>query len=224
MDQSASFRCRWLFERLIQAYGPQHWWPGDTPFEIMVGAVLTQNTAWTNVEKAIDRLKAAGKLDPRSLVDCTLEQLAELIRPAGYFNVKARRLQSFCRFFIEAGGLDSLAAQPTHELRKRLLAVHGVGPETADDMLLYAFGRSVFVVDAYTRRVGQRLDILRGGEGYEEIRALFEAALGSDAHTFNELHALIVHHAKQVCRKRPLCGGCCLADQCPGKPIPQGSA
>lgn len=211
----------WLFERLAKAYGPQHWWPGDTPFEIMVGAILTQNTAWTNVEKAIDRLKAAGKLDPWLLVECTPEELAELIRPAGYFNVKARRLQSFCRFFLEAGGLEWLAAQPTNELRKLLLAVHGVGPETADDMVLYAFERPVFVVDAYTRRLGERLGMLRGGEGYEEIRAVFETALGPDVRTFNELHALIVQHAKHVCRKRPICSGCCLADQCSGRSSPR---
>ena len=183
----------------------------------MVGAVLTQNTAWSNVEKAIQRLKTADRLGPRAIADCAPGELAELIRPAGYFNVKARRLQNFCRFFLEAGGLEALVALPIKTLRRRLLAVHGVGPETADDMLLYAFERPVFVVDAYTRRVGERLGILNGGEGYEEIRTLFEAALGPDVEIFNELHALIVHHAKYVCRKRPLCGECCLANDCPGK-------
>ena len=206
-----------MFHSLFETYGPQHWWPGDSPFEIMVGAVLTQNTAWANGEKAIDRLKTADMLEPRAIVDHAPEELAELIRSSGYFNLKARRLQSYCRFFLEAGGLEALAALPTKRLRERLLAVHGVGPETADDMLLYAFERPVFVVDAYTRRIGERLGILTGGAGYEEIRTLFEGALGADVRILNELHALIVHHAKYVCRKRPLCGECCLANDCPGK-------
>jgi endonuclease-3 related protein len=210
-------RFRRLLGRLYQAYGPQHWWPGDTLFEIMVGAVLTQNTAWGNVEQAIDRLKADGRLDPAAIAACAPGTLAELIRPAGYFNVKARRLQAFCRFLLEAGGESALAALPTEALRSRLLAVHGVGPETADDILLYAFGRPVFVVDAYTRRIGVRLGLLRGGEGYEEIRHQFERALGPDVQAFGELHALLVRHAKECCRKRPLCGGCCLTADCPGK-------
>jgi endonuclease-3 related protein len=183
----------------------------------MVGAVLTQNTAWTNVEKAIDRLRAEGCLDARAVVECPPEALGEMLRPVGYFNVKARRLQAFCRFLLEAGGEAALAVLPTGELRARLLAVHGVGPETADDMVLYAFGRPVFVVDAYTRRLGERLGLLQGGEGYEQIRARFERALGPDAAAFNELHALIVHHAKHFCRKRPRCAGCCLAADCPGR-------
>lgn len=211
-----------LFQRLFQTYGPQHWWPGETPFEIMVGAVLTQNTAWTNVEKAIGRLKAVDGLDLRFIVNRPADELAELIRPAGYFNVKARRLQSLCRFLLESGGIAVLEERSTEVLRRQLLAVHGVGPETADDILLYAFERPVFVVDTYTRRLGDRLGLLQGGEGYEEIRNQFETAFGPDTRTFNELHALIVHHAKYRCRKRPLCGECCLADDCPGKPaIPQ---
>lgn len=211
-------RFRRLFRRLLQTYGPQQWWPGDTRFEIMVGAVLTQNTAWSNVEKAIGRLKAAAVLDARRIADHPPDELAELIRPAGYFNVKARRLQSLCRFLLEAGGIAALERRSTEVLRRQLLAVHGVGPETADDILLYAFERPVFVVDAYTRRLGERLQLLRGGEGYEEIRTAFESAFGPDPRTFNELHALIVHHAKYFCRKRPLCNGCCLAEDCPGKP------
>jgi len=218
MTPAPKSRFHRLFQRLLQTYGPQHWWPGDTPFEIMVGAVLTQNTAWTNVEKAIDRLKAADVLDARAIANRPPEKLAELIRPAGYFNVKARRLQSLCRFLLESGGITALEGQPTEALRRQLLAVHGVGPETADDILVYAFERPVFVVDAYTRRLGERLQLLHGGEGYEEIRNAFETAFGPDTRTLNELHALIVHHAKYFCRKRPLCGECCLADDCPGKP------
>jgi endonuclease III related protein len=210
-------RFHWLFQRLLEAYGPQHWWPGDGAFEIMVGAVLTQNTAWGNVEKAIARLVEAGRLTPEAIVALPPGHLAELIRPAGYFNVKARRLQSLCRFLLEAGGIEALGRRPTAQLRADLLAVHGVGPETADDILLYALERPVFVVDAYTRRLGSRLGLLREPTGYEDIRAAFEGALGLDPSLLNELHALIVHHAKHVCRKRPRCGECCLAAQCPGR-------
>lgn len=210
---------RRLYEDLFKAHGPQHWWPGDSAFEIMVGAVLTQNTAWTNVEKAIDRLKAAGMLALEPLLECPPGELAEVIRPAGYFNVKARRLHNLCAFVHADGGVEALQAMPTNELRNALLAVNGVGPETADDILLYAFGRPVFVVDAYTRRLGERLGILKGHEGYERIRHLFEQALGPDAAVFNELHALIVHHAKYFCRKRPLCAQCCLGGVCESGPV-----
>lgn len=210
-----------LFQRLHDHYGPQHWWPGDSPFEIMVGAVLTQNTAWANVEKAIARLVAAGCLTPEAIAALLPAELAELIRPAGYFNVKARRLQSLCRFLLDAGGIPSLAQRATDPLRQTLLQVHGIGPETADDILLYALDRPVFVVDAYTRRLGVRLGLLDATAGYETIRALFERALGLDRALFNELHALIVRHAKQVCRKRPRCGECCLANECPGALIVQ---
>ncbi len=206
-----------LLRRLLQAYGPQHWWPGDTPFEVMVGAVLTQNTAWSNVEQAIARLQAAEVLEPAILANCPPTRVAELIRPAGYFNVKARRLHSLCAFLLEQGGIAGLGRRPTEELRAALLAVHGIGPETADDILLYAFDRPVFVVDAYTRRLGARLGLLTGSEPYEQIRGLFEQALGPDRAAFNELHALIVHHAKYVCRKRPLCRDCCLAEHCPAR-------
>jgi len=213
-------RFQQLFQRLRDHYGPQHWWPGDSPFEIMVGAVLTQNTAWTNVEKAIARLVAAECLSPEAIVALPPHELAELIRPAGYFNVKARRLQSLCRFLLEAGGTAALAHRATGPLRQALLMVHGIGPETADDILLYALERPIFVVDAYTRRLGGRLGLLDGTTNYEAIRALFEQALGLNCVLFNELHALIVHHAKNVCRKRPRCGECCLANACPGRTAP----
>lgn len=184
----------------------------------MVGAVLTQNTAWGNVEKAVHRLKAAQALRAETIVELPPDALAELIRPAGYFNVKARRLQSLCRFLLDAGGESALQALPTGELRRRLLAVHGVGPETADDILLYAFGRPVFVVDAYTRRIAGRLGLLDGGESYESVRRTFEQGLGPDVPVFNELHALIVRHAKMHCRKTPLCAGCPLSEPCPWEP------
>jgi endonuclease-3 related protein len=206
---------RGAFRALYDAYGPQHWWPADGPFEVMVGAVLTQNTAWSNVERALERLTARAPISPEALLRLPPAELAELIRPVGYFNVKARRLQAFCAAYLDEGGLRGLAAWPTDELRRRLLRIHGVGPETADDMLLYAFGRPVFVVDAYTRRVFTRLGTLAGGEGYEAIRHRFESTLGPDVALYNEYHALIVRHGKEVCRTKPRCAGCCLRDQCP---------
>jgi endonuclease-3 related protein len=206
---------RAVFELLLAAYGPQHWWPGDTPFEVMVGAVLTQNTAWSNVERAIASLKEIGWLDRSAIADAEPTRLAELIRPVGYFNVKARRLQSFCRFLRDRGGEERLGALATGELRRRLLEVHGVGPETADDMLLYAFDRPVFVIDAYTRRVFLRLGLISGAETYEQLRHSFEASLGPDTRLYNEYHALIVRHAKRSCRTKPDCDGCVLRDLCP---------
>lgn len=210
---------RAVFDTLLAAYGPQHWWPAKTPFEVMVGAVLTQNTAWVNVERGLERLQArlsgpAG-LGAEQILALPEAGLAECLRPVGYFNVKAQRLRSFCSEYLTAGGLDGLACLDTLTLRRRLLAIHGVGPETADDMVLYAFERPVFVVDAYTRRLGGRLGLLDHQAGYETIRHAFEQALGPDVPLFNEYHALIVRHAKDVCRSRPRCGGCCLRDLCP---------
>jgi endonuclease-3 related protein len=179
-----------LFARLLRTWGPQHWWPGETPFEVMVGAVLTQNTAWTNVEKAITNLVARDWLDADRIVGLRRRDLARCLKPSGYFNVKAERLQA-------------------------LLAVKGVGPETADDMLLYAFDRPVFVVDAYTRRLFSRFGLCEGDEPYEQLRRAVEAAMGPDVEVFNELHALIVRHAKEVCRVRPRCADCVLAARCP---------
>ncbi len=204
-----------IFEQLLAAYGPQHWWPGETPFEVMVGAVLTQNTAWGNVEKAIANLVANGALDAEVIAACPARRLAEWIRPSGYFNIKARRLQNFCRWYLEQGGFEALRKWPTQELRHGLLSVNGVGPETADDMLLYAFERPVFVIDAYTRRLFSRLGMLDGELGYETLRRHFEEELPADVELFKEFHALIVYHAKAACRKRPLCVGCPLAAACP---------
>jgi endonuclease-3 related protein len=207
-------RVRAVFDALLSAHGPQHWWPGETPFEVMVGAVLTQNTSWVNVERALALLTARIPLTAEAILAVPPEELAACLRPVGYFNVKARRLRCFCSELIRAGGIDSLAALPTGELRHWLLAIHGIGAETADDMLLYAFERPVFVVDAYTRRVFSRVGLLAGGEGYEPIRHAFEAALRPDVPLFNEYHALIVRHGKEVCRSRPRCEGCCLRAMC----------
>jgi endonuclease-3 related protein len=177
--------------------------------------VLTQNTAWTNVVRALDGLRGRIPLEAGAILSLPPDELARLLRPVGYFNVKAARLRAFCRAWVEAGGLAALQRLETRELRRFLLAVHGVGPETADDMLLYAFERPVFVVDAYTRRVFGRFGMLEGGEGYEAVRRAFETALGPDVPLFNEYHALVVRHGKDVCRTRPRCGDCCLRASCP---------
>lgn len=207
-------RLRSIFRQLLEEHGPQHWWPGDTPFEIMVGAVLTQNTAWVNVERAIANLLNAHALTPERILSVDEQQLAAWLRPSGYFNIKARRLRNFCRWYLEAGGRRRLARWDTDRLRHALLAVNGIGPETADDMLLYAFQRPVFVIDAYTRRLFARLGLIAGDEGYETLRHAIECALGPDVSLFNEYHALIVVHAKDVCRVRPRCGECVLRTRC----------
>jgi endonuclease-3 related protein len=223
-----------IFDRLLAAHGPQHWWPGETPFEVMVGAILTQNTAWSNVERAIAELKDQDALDAERLLAAAPEAVTRQIRSAGYFNVKARRLRNFCRWYVEQGGDEVLARLDTDTLRHGLLSVNGVGRETADDILLYAFERPVFVIDAYTRRLFARLGMLQGDDGYEHLRAAIEHGLarelgrtrsGSGRSAFkrncvplyNEYHALIVAHAKQACRTRPRCAECCLAGICPGR-------
>jgi endonuclease-3 related protein len=183
--------------------------------EVIVGAVLTQNTAWRNVEQAIEALKARQALDTEVILGMPVEELGQLIRASGYFNVKARRLRALCQWYRQEGGIQALQRLDTDELRRRLLAVHGIGPETADDILLYAFERPVFVIDAYTRRVFSRLGLLDGETGYEHLREAFEQALDADVALFNEYHALIVVHGKDVCRTSPRCEVCCLASVCP---------
>ena len=210
-----SRRLRAVYRRLLERYGPQHWWPARTPFEVIVGAVLTQNTAWLNVERAIANLDAAAALQPRALLDLPEPRLASLLRPSGYFNVKARRLRAVCTWYLARGEHARLRYWPTGRLRHALLGLHGVGCETADDILLYAFGRPVFVIDAYTRRLFARLGLVEGTESYEVLRVACERSLGADAPVFNEYHALIVCHAKVHCRPRPRCEGCGLAALCP---------
>lgn len=218
----AGFRQRRLLQRvhdlLFEVYGPQHWWPAEDPFEVMVGAILTQNTAWVNVERALQALAAAGLDSAEALLACESPRLASMLRPVGYFNVKARRLRAFCRWYLDQGGVAALGRRDTATLRRDLLAVHGVGPETADDILLYAFDRPVFVIDAYTKRLFRRLGLVPGEVGYEGMRAWFETALGPRVPMFNEYHALIVRHAKQVCKTRPRCEACCLAEFCRRRP------
>jgi len=208
-----------VYKKLFKYYGPQCWWPGDTPFEVMVGAILTQNTAWTNVERAIKNLKINDCLTPEAILAMPQKNLAMWLKSSGYFNIKAQRLRSYCRWYVAAGQLKKLKALDTTILRKQLLSVNGVGPETADDILLYAFERPVFVIDAYTRRIFSRLRLVDAEEGYETLRGRFEKNLVQDAALFNEYHALIVRHAKEICKKRPSCEVCCLAAVCPSSEV-----
>lgn len=203
-----------IYRSLLGAYGQQHWWPADSSFEVMVGAVLTQNAAWSNVEKAITALRSRGVLTLNGLLELPHDELAALIRPSGYFNIKAQRLRSLCEFLRASGGEDELSRLDTSQLRQGLLSVKGVGPETADDILLYAFHRPVFVIDTYTRRLLSRFGLITGDESYEDLRAGIEVALGPETQLFNTYHALIVHHAKQHCSSRARCAGCCLSRDC----------
>lgn len=207
-----------IFDVLAAHFGPLHWWPAETPFEVVVGAILTQNIAWTNVEQAIARLKEADVLSPDALRSLERERLEELIRPAGFFRQKARRLQLFVThlFARHGGNLCTLLAGPQAQVRAELLSLDGIGPETADSILLYAGEHPSFVVDAYTRRLFTRLGLLRGTEGYDQIRSLFMTSLPEQTDLFNEYHALIVEECKTFCRKNtPLCSSCPLLSLCP---------
>lgn len=211
-------RLREIFDRLAGHFGPLHWWPAETPFEMTVGAILTQNTAWRNVEQAIAALKTAGALEPAALLALPREALEDIIRPAGFFRQKARRLQLFASHLIDryGGELSRMLDGPLEEVRQTLLALEGIGPETADSILLYAGGHPSFVIDAYTRRLFTRLGVLRGEKRYDQVRALFMDHLPHETDLFNEYHALIVEECKSFCRKRtPLCSDCPLHELCP---------
>ncbi|HSV95744.1 MAG TPA: endonuclease III domain-containing protein [Spirochaetota bacterium] len=204
-----------IYRALLARYGPQHWWPGETDFEIAIGAILAQNVSWTNVEKAIGRLKEEKLLAPRALHRIPGETLALLIRPTGYYNQKAKKLRNFLDWFARYGySFARLRALDTGRLRSELLTVNGIGPETADSILLYALEKKVFVVDAYTFRIFGRIGMLRGGEGYDEVQRLFHRRFRAGTREYNEYHALIVNHGKYFCKKTPLCGECCLARLC----------
>lgn len=207
-----------VFDGLHAIHGPAGWWPAETRFEILIGAVLTQNTAWSNVEKALAGLRARGWTTPEAILAADRETLAAVIRPSGYYNIKAERLSNLCRWFLQAGGFAALDRQETSTLREGLLSVKGVGRETADDIVCYAFDRPVFVVDAYARRIFERLGLVRGHDhGYEALRGAVERAAGTTDHAFfNELHALLVLHGNRLCRPRPRCGECGLRGSCPG--------
>lgn len=206
-----------IYRRLYKAFGPQHWWPARTPFEVIVGAILTQNTAWGNVEKAIKNLKAANCLSPRKIRDISLPRLAKLIRPSGYYNIKAKRLKSFIDFLFQeySGSLPQMSQTHLPKLRQQLLAVKGIGPETADSILLYACKKPIFVIDAYTRRILERHRLMDGGKQYSEVQNIFIRHLQPDTRLFNEFHALLVRLGKDFCRKKPLCRICPLKNYIP---------
>jgi endonuclease-3 related protein len=206
-----------ILEQLLAVYGPQRWWPAESPFEVVVGALLVQNTAWTNASRAVERLKQERLLHPRALQRARLTKLARLVRVAGFHNVKSRRLKTLAAWVVGQGGMDALALRSTAVLREQLLALPGIGPETADAILLYAFDRRVFVADAYARRVINRLS----GNGppptpasYDWYKAHVEAESALTVADCNELHALLVAHAKARCRNTPLCHACELAAGC----------
>jgi endonuclease-3 related protein len=204
---------RTYYDALFAAHGPQHWWPGRSAFEVIVGAILTQNTSWTNVEPAIRNLRREELLTPRAMETVSLARLARLIRSSGYFRQKAKKLKCFVRFLRSeyGGSLTRMFRTPTAALREKLLAVHGIGPETADSILLYAGEHPVFVVDAYTRRLLERHQLATPAQSYEEIRRLFEGSLPGDAPLYNEFHALIVRTGKEYCLTRnPRCSECPL--------------
>jgi endonuclease III related protein len=202
-----------MYRALRAHFGHRHWWPGDTPFEVMVGAVLTQNTSWANVEKAISSLKRAQALSPRAIGGMPPARLAGLIRSSGYYNIKAKRLGALVSWFRArlAGRPGNARGIRTETLRAELLDINGIGPETADSILLYAFGRPVFVVDAYTRRVFHRHKWLRGDEKYDEIREMFESRLPRRVPLWNDYHAQIVAVGHHYCsRREPMCAECPL--------------
>jgi endonuclease-3 related protein len=209
---------RRVYRRLLEAFGPQQWWPGESPFEVMVGAVLTQNTNWKNVERAIDNLREADLLDPRALYDVPPEELEELIRPAGYFRLKTRRLRSLLQLLVERydGSLEKMFAVDPATLRNELLGVHGIGPETADSILLYAGEIPSFVVDTYTHRILSRHGWIGFDADYHAIRDHMQSSLPEDVSLYNEYHALLVRLGKDYCRKsNPKCDQCPLSEMLP---------
>jgi endonuclease III related protein len=213
---------REYFEALLAAHGPQSWWPGRTAFEVIVGAILTQNTSWNNVEVAITNLRREKLLTPRGIESVPAVKLRRLIRPSGYFRQKTKTLKAFVAFLRREyqGSLAKMFRAPTVTLREQLLDVRGIGPETADSILLYAGEHPVFVVDAYARRMLERHGLTSGKPGYEDIRQLFERSLPPDATLYNEFHALIVHTGKHFCRARdPCCEECALKTFLPGQEI-----
>ena len=204
-----------IYEILLDYFGPQEWWPGETPFEVMVGAVLTQNTNWVNVSKAIGNLKREDLLSFNKMHDLPVELLAEKIKPAGYFNLKARRLKNLLNFISEEyfGSIEDMFGEDTLSLREKILTVKGIGPETADSILLYAGNKPVFVVDTYTHRIFSRHNVIAEEEGYYEIQEYFTLSLPEDVGLYNEYHALIVRLGKEFCKKsKPLCSKCPLND------------
>ena len=215
-NQEIGQKLQKIYHRLLDAYGPQNWWPAEEPFEVMVGAILTQAAAWRNVEKAIDNLKTARALSPRALRQFSLSGIAALIRPCIYYNVKARKLKSLANWLGEycQDNLSKLFSNTTDQLRQQLLSIWGIGEETADSIILYAANKPVFVIDAYTRRIINRIGLAPDNTSYTAYQSLFMDNLPADATLFNEYHALLVCLGKNVCRNRPFCQQCCLRNMC----------
>ena len=208
-----------VYRILYDYYGPRGWWPGDGPFDVVLGAILTQAASWKNVELALANLKAADCWSFPAIAAAPREELAATIRPSGYFNAKAAKLQAFACHVLDHydGDLDSMFLQDTEPLRRELLSIHGIGPETADDILVYAAAKPSFVIDTYTIRILERLGIEPRAQkpGYRHWQELFHNQLPADVPLFNEFHALLDHHAGRACRKTPVCEGCCLLSVCP---------
>jgi len=201
------------FDLLSKHFGPRHWWPGDSAFEIIVGAILTQNTNWKNVEKAIENLKRENLLSPKKLLELHPATLASLIKPAGFFRLKTKRLRNFLKYFVEEydGSAEAMAERPLSSLREELLSINGIGQETADSILLYALNKPIFVIDAYTKRILLRHDLCLDEAIYSDLQELFTDSLPEDVKLFNEYHALIVEVGKTFCRpKNPRCEDCPL--------------
>ena len=215
-DQSIAQALLDIYRRLLAHFGPQHWWPAQEPFEVIVGAILTQSAAWGNVEKAIANLRAAEALSPGALRRLSRSKLAKLVHPCGYYNAKALKLKSFAFWLGNhyKDDLDRFFDNDTGDLRRQLLSIHGIGRETADSIVLYAANKPIFVIDAYTRRVISRIGLAPEKDSYAAYQAFFTEHLPPDAELFNEYHALLVCQGKNVCRRHPLCQQCCLSDIC----------
>jgi len=215
-SQSISQTLQNIYHQLMDSYGPQHWWPAQEPFEVMVGAILTQSAAWLNVEKAIVNLKTAKALSPQALRRLSLPEIATLIRPCIYYNAKARKLKYLVHWLGEYcdDDLSKLFANSTGQLREQLLSIWGIGEETADSIILYAANKPIFVIDAYTRRIINRIGLAPDSNSYAAYQSLFMDNLPADAGLFNEYHALLVCLGKNICRNRPLCQQCCLRSIC----------
>jgi endonuclease-3 related protein len=215
-NQSVAKKLLNIYRRLLADYGPQHWWPAEEPFEVIVGAILTQSAAWGNVEKAIANLRAADALSPKAIRQLSTPRLAKLVRPCGYYKAKALKLKSFAYWLGNHyhDELNRLFASDIDELRQQLISINGIGQETADSIILYAADKPIFVVDAYTRRIISRIGLAPDKNSYADYQALFMENLPSDAKLFNEFHALLVCLGKKVCRPKPLCPQCCLNSLC----------
>ena len=223
LDRHVSAQCRVgpslraYYDDLLAHFGPSGWWPGDTPFEVCVGAILTQNTAWANVEKAIANLKRLRMMSASTILAAPVDELEDALIPSGYFRVKSRRLRRFCEYLIDqhGGSVERMARTPIAVLRAQLLAVHGIGPETADDILLYACDKPVFVVDTYTRRVFARHGFVEPSVTYETLQEFLTSYLPEDLHLYKDYHAQIVNVGKEYCKPTPRCADCPLRHRLP---------